>query len=239
MNRRVHRNRLRVLLVLFTALAAAGAGMVAQGQNASAKLPPGRWTFAAGPYSGQGTDASPVYVYSVTTEADKGLTVSKVTLVNRSSKDVSAVRLRWHLSEALEPERTLLEGDTDLVGVWLTAGRGRVLSYPAVSFAKVCAPLLKGGRLSGDYRLEVGVSEVRYADESSWVKGQAVYSSAAYRRTEVAGCANQGCIYNANDDVQSFQCSASKKGFFCSVSNGGKSCTETVCDGGVPPMLDQ
>jgi hypothetical protein len=167
MNRRIRSYRLGVILTVFSVLTVAGAWTATQGQSAPSKLPPGKWTFAAGPYSGQSLDASPVQVYSVTTEADKGLTVGKVTLVNRSSKDVSAVRLHWYLSEAGEPERVLLEGETDLIGVWLTAGRGRVLSYPAVSFAKVCRPLLKGGRLSGDYRLDVAVSEVKYADESS------------------------------------------------------------------------
>lgn len=239
MNKRPHSYRFRVILAIFSLIMGATGGWLAtQAQNGQPKLPHGKWTFSAGPYSGPGWDVSPVQVYSVTTDADKGLMVGKVTLVNRSLKDISAVRLHWYLSEAQEPDRVLLEGDTDLIGVWLVAGRGRALNYPIASFAKSHKPLLKGGKLIGDYRLDIAVGEVRYADESSWSIGQVVYSQAAYRR-EVAGCANQGCVYNDADDVKSFQCSASKKGFFCSVTNNGRSCTETVCSGGVPPLLDQ
>jgi hypothetical protein len=239
MSEQNHSRRFKVCFITFLVLLVGGAlSIVIHGQSEQPKLPTGRWTFSAGPYLGPGWNASPVQVYSVTTDADKGLMVSKVTLVNRTTKDISAVRLHWSLTEAQEPDHILLQGDTDLIGVWLVAGHGRVLSYPVVSFAKTHKPLLKGGKLIGDYRLEIAVSEVKYADESSWLKGQAVYNKAAYS-VDDAGCANQGCFYNDADDVKSFQCSMNHKGFICSVTNNGKSCTETVCDSGVPPPLDQ
>jgi hypothetical protein len=157
-------SRRKVILALSLLLIVTGSWLATHAQSDNAGLPPGKWTFSAGPYSGANRDASPVQVYSVTTDADKGLMVSRVTLVNKSTKGITGVRLHWYLSEAQNPDRILLEGDTDLIGTWLAVGRGKVLSYPVVSFAKVHKPLLKKGGLSGDYRLEIAVGEVKYED---------------------------------------------------------------------------
>lgn len=230
------KRRFYTILIIIAFAALTGAVLATNGQNSQAKLPRGKWTLTAGPSSSSTTGSSPVQIYSVTTDADKGLTVAKVTLLNKGSKDIIAVRLHWELTDTKNPESVLLQGDTDLVGIWLTAGKGSELNYPIVSFAKVHEPLLKGGELNGNYRIEVSVGEVKYADESAWVGGKSNLALRNHRLDEESGCANQGCIYNT--EVESFQCSSYKKGFFCSVTNNGRSCTETVCSA-APPMLDQ
>jgi hypothetical protein len=57
-----------------------------------AELPIGDWTFTAVPSDKQSSD---VVVYSVTTEAYKGLAVTKIGLHNRSNKVATSVKLRW------------------------------------------------------------------------------------------------------------------------------------------------
>lgn len=209
------------------------------GQDARTKLPPGKWTLTVSPSSGANRAAVAVDVYSVVTERDKGLAVSKVTLWNKDSRDVVAVKLHWSLSEAGAPERILLEGDTATIGTWIPAGKARAIGYPVVSFAKVYKSLLKDGTLAGNYQIEVAVSEVEYAAEASSAPGRVRVVKAAYRRGAAAvmpGCANQGCLYDATPEADTFKCSVEKRGFFCSVSNQGRSCTETRCEG-TPPVL--
>jgi hypothetical protein len=126
-------------------------------------LPGGKWSFTAGPYSGPGHEAAPVDVYSVTTNADKGLAVTAVALNNKSERNVVAVRLHWSLIDA-DKGAVLFEGDTPSVGVSIDAGKQRVLHYPVASFARIVRSQMKRSALSGNYRLEVTVSDVTYAD---------------------------------------------------------------------------
>jgi hypothetical protein len=215
------------VLSLVVALAAVTHGSL--GSNAQTQLPPGKWTFAAGPYSGPGYESIPVDVFSVTTRVDRGLTTNSVGLKNRTTKDVVSVRLHWYLTD-IGQGRLVREGETPLVGVDLPAGKQQALNYPVASFAKILKPLLKGGSLSGNYRLEIAVSEVQYADEVSWLMGEpnAFRVKAAYRQPLFEGCQSQGCVYNA--EAGSYICAA-HDGTYCSVGNNGNSCTESRCPG--------
>lgn len=238
MNAQRFNRTFRTALTVMAFMAMLGGAVITSGQNTQAKLPQGNWTLSAGPYSGPGHESSPIDVYSVTTDADRGLTVVSVALLNRSSKDVSAVKLRWYLKDS-DQSRVLREGDTSLIDVDIPAGKSQILDYPVISFARVHKPLLKGAVLRGNYRIEVAVSEVSYADESTWVISKVnspVYRKAAYHRpAQNPPCQNQGCLYNAEN--RSYQCYPNV-GTFCSVTNTGRSCTETRCEGGGrPPIL--
>jgi hypothetical protein len=226
MNRRTLKYRFSVTLTTI-ALTVIGGLLTTNGQQTQNKLPPGNWTLSAGPYSGAGYESVPVDVFSVTTNVGGGLTVTSVSLLNRSSKDVSSVKLHWYLKEETQSQ-VLLEGDTQLIDVEVLAGKEQVLSFPVVSFARVSKSLLKGGNLAGNYRLEIAVSEVNYADASaSSVSNKRIFQRAAYKSpAQTDNCQHQGCVYNATRG--SYICGADQ-GTFCSVSNLGQSCTESRC----------
>lgn len=161
---RINRPRLltssAVVVCLVTTLLAARA------QNRPASLPAGNWTFSAGVYTGPDHAADPVDVYSVLTDAGKGLAVVGVGLHNRTAKDIASVKLRWLLRNT-DDGAVVAEGGTSFVGVFVPAGGRQVLDYPVASFSKIAASKLKTSTLSGNFRLEVRAGEVRYADEVS------------------------------------------------------------------------
>jgi len=166
MKSRSRRNYFALILTTVAFAIMTAAPPAANGQNEKAKLPPGNWTLATGPYTGAGHETLPVDVFSVTTDAGRGLTVTRVSLLNRTSRDVSAVKLRWYLKDKAQ-NQLLLEGETQSIDVAIPAGKEQTLSFPVVSFARICGPLVKGGILTGNYRLEVAVGEVTYAEASA------------------------------------------------------------------------
>jgi hypothetical protein len=156
-----------VVLSLIAIAALNGVLTSAQAQGRPENLPPGKWTFAAGPYFGPDYESIPVDVFRVTTDARKGLAVTSVGLHNKETRDVTGVKLRWYLKDRGQADRVLLEGTTPMLGVLVPAGKARILEYPVASFAKIHKPLLKSGELTGQFRLEVAVAEVQYADTTS------------------------------------------------------------------------
>ena len=157
-----------VVPVVIALLLLTGIGTEGQVDTAS-QLPSGNWTFSAQPYVGPGYDSRPVVVISVSTDLKKGLTVADVGLKNTSSKPVAGVKLSWFLSTEQDPDSVLLSGETPLVAIsgGIPAGKRRLLTFPVTSFAKIHRPLLHGMTLSGDFRMEVAVSEILYEDGST------------------------------------------------------------------------
>lgn len=225
-----YRSLLKVAFAVTIFISPISGGWLTQGNSTQDMLPPGNWTFSAGPYFGEGYKSLPVDVYSVTTRADKGLAVSRVGLRNRSPRAVIAVKLHWYLMDR-GTRNVLLDGDTGQVQVDLQPGENQVLSFPVVTFSKVYRPLLNGITLSGDYRIEVAAVEATYADTSVWVKGggeEISYRRVGYARsTPLFGCQGQGCAWAGAQG--SYVCVANAN-TFCSVGNGGESCTETRCE---------
>jgi hypothetical protein len=207
-------------------------------QNSQGKLPPpGNWTLSVGVSTRPGNDSIPVDVYSVLTEADKGLTATKVSLLNRDSKDVTAVKLHWYLNETKNPGVLLLEGETQFIGIDLPAGENRELNFPVVSFAKIYKPLLRNGVLSGNYRIDIAVSEIKYADETSWKVGNPSRQDsfmAAHKRVGMPDCQNQGCVWNGDPGVQSYQCGFNHPDTICTVQTT-RTCLKTRCGTQAPP----
>ena len=158
-------SKLSLMLVALTALA--GAGMIVKSQANADRVPPGKWTFAAGPYFGSDYESIPVDVFRVTTNAAKGLTVTSVGLHNKDTRDVTGVRMRWYLKDKDQNGRILLEGETPLIDVSVSAGKGKMLDYPVVSFAGIYKSLVSKWSLSGNFRIEIAVCEVRYADQTA------------------------------------------------------------------------
>lgn len=129
------------------------------------QLPSGNWTLSTHAYRGTGYDSLPVGVISVTSN-DKGNIVG-VGLRNRSAKPVTAVKLRWVLTNS-QDSSVQIQGETDFLELagGLPAHAKRKVEFPVFSFARSVRELAKNGALSGDFRVDVAVSEVRYEDEA-------------------------------------------------------------------------
>lgn len=224
-----------------------------------ARLPAGNWTLRVTPAQ----RAQPtVDLYSVSTDARKGLGVTKVGLRNLSGSDVAAVKVGWRLFAAEQPEASLQTGETPLLGVALAPGEWRVADYPVVTFVEAVRPFLKGTTLGGNYGIELVVTEVTYRDQVSkavgaqdggpsfvGVRSEPDHAAAAQCRARAgrAGLARgQGAMFikAAMWPAPALQCQDQQCmwGGDCFICNGAAkmgcrvdsctSCTNTRCEGG-------
>jgi hypothetical protein len=219
----------RVMLVGGALVAVTGVGLISRGQTARPQLPKGKWMFTAGPQVGIAYKSVPVDVYKVKTNAAEGLTVGSVSLHNRSLQDVKEVKLHWYLKEKSQTN-ILAKGDTGFFDVTLPAGGRLPIDYPLVSFENLSKTLVKDGVLSGDYRIEVVVSALTFADGSKWSLSnpRPVKFAHAVSLALDPGCQNQNCAWNG--EAGSYVCVGSD-GSFCSVGGQGSQCTAERCPG--------
>lgn len=220
---------LAVLTLIATAALAVPANLSGD-RDSQRQVTPGRWTLSAGPYFGPGHESLPVDVYSVTTNADRGHTVTQVKLNNRTAKDAVAVNLHWYLRDG-DSGRLLLEGDTPLIELALPAGQRRTLEYPVISFGRIARSLLKERDFSGNFRIEVVAGQVVYADGSSaaGVRRDLSFIPAAFgpKPSLYSGCSKQRCEWS--NDHESYRCLDSTNSESC--MNQGSSCTNERCAG--------
>lgn len=205
-------------------------------------LPPGPWSVSCGPRLKQ---RGPVVdLYKVGSSAVTGITVVDVWLENRSKQGVAGVKIAWRVYDTSQEETTLLQGETPkFLAVPLNAGENRKVSYPVVSFAKIYRPLLRGrNELQENYRIEVWVSDVRFADGTGQ-QGPAAFAhvkklnskaDAATPFVEVKsepasaeqdlGCQGQQCSWSNQDNC--YRCVASSGGtckwFNCTYCEDGR-----------------
>jgi len=107
-------NSKSIIIAIATLLTALPFALRSHSQTVRVELPKGKWTFSAGPYSKAEHRSMPVDVVKVRTNAAQGLTVESISLLNRSDKDVRAVKLHWYLTEKSQPQ-ILLKGDTEFL----------------------------------------------------------------------------------------------------------------------------
>ncbi len=145
-----------------------------KGQTKSV-FPPGNWNFSAHPFMGEGYKTRPVVVTSVGSEVT-ALSVNVVGVRNISSKPVAGIKFGWFLSYDKDRTKVLRKGETPLVAIQpvLEAGSVRGLKPTIFSFLEIHKSLIKKGRLDGNYRLEVAVTELLFSDRSTWRVGQEV-----------------------------------------------------------------
>lgn len=209
------------ILLLFLAGDSAIKGQV----DGKTDLPPGDWSFSAHPYFGLGYDSRPVVVTSVTSDASKGLSITKVKIRNMSVLSVSAVKLGWILFDNKDREgaNVLQQEQTPLItpSGGLAPNQSLDLDYPVVSFAKICKSMLNRGRLYGAFRIEVLVTEITYADGSNWIGQYALekkpLQTVAFRRnTLLQACPMQMCeFYTDPKRGDGYRCKASGSMEYC------------------------
>jgi len=229
------------LLVMLGAALIINSSYQAKSQRkAQTNLPTGEWSFSAGPYQGYGYKTQDVVVTSVTTDSQKGLTITKVGLKNRSGKPVSSLKLHWALFREQDKDSVLAEGDTSLIPLSddIPADGKRILEYPVVSFWKISRPLQTDGALYGSFRLELRVTEIQYDEMSavrrvhdfakSFADGR-VYGkiSAAPKAAYMEACAKQKCKFITGAGGDGYTCESSSNNEYC--TNNTTTCTDTLC----------
>jgi len=211
------------------------------------QFPPGKWSFSAHPYMGEGFESRPIVVTSVRTEL-KNLSVTAVRIRNISSKPVTAVKLGWYLSNENEKSVVLQQGETPLINIdrSLAVGEEQVIKSPITSFAEIHRLLVQAGHLEGCYRLDVMVTEILFEDQSTWKIGQSVTIQrpnsdpsivrAMLRKGSLPivvtplslspACAKQKCDFLPGPPP-GYSCGGSDNEEFC--TNCGTSCCTTIC----------
>jgi hypothetical protein len=225
MNRLFKVSSLSFLALAFCFTIALSVGFSGGKAEPKPQLPSGNWTLSTHPYRGAGYDSLPVGVISVTSNA-KGNIIG-VGLRNRSASPVAAVKLSWVLTDK-QNASVLLQGETDFIQIagGLPAHEKRQVEFPVFSFARSVRPLVRDGALSGDFRVDVAVSEARYDDETGWLwKGpsEAVFVKAVSGVSSLNKCPNQKCSLTGG----AYECQTSL-GEYC--TNHVSTCTNTICE---------
>ncbi|MFN7948051.1 MAG: hypothetical protein U0Z53_22060 [Blastocatellia bacterium] len=221
-----------LLVTMFLLLITVGIVASSRSPQRKPELPKGSWSFSAHPYLGADLEERPVIVTSVETAADRGIRLTRVTIKNRSSKPVTAIRLKWELSYEQSREIALSSGTSDWFDLprILSAGDKVTLRFVGqpLSFAAMSGALVKNGGLDGDFHSIVAVSEVRYEDGSSWIvrrmgSGYLISASMKYKPVQ-AGCAKQKC---KNLGGSGYTCEGSSDSEYC--TNRQTTCANTLC----------
>ncbi|HEY0375639.1 MAG TPA: hypothetical protein VGC87_01625 [Pyrinomonadaceae bacterium] len=226
-----------LLLVAILVMAYRSTSLGKDGGGGVTRLPQGNWTLTDTPYLESSYRANPVVVHSVTTEADKGLTVTKVGILSRS-RNVSAVRLRWYLSMESNPEVILRQGETPEIQIrgGVPAGEVREIEYPVVTFAKLYQA---EEVLNGSFVISVGVSAAKYDDGATWTesaKSRLDYmppeteQGQTLERAHSSGNApapQQNCYTTCHWATTHYECWIFGGATSCTIVNG--SCQVTYC----------
>ena len=232
------------LLLIAILLIGAPHALTQQTSSSDSGLPKGDWVLACGPSRSRG---ALVDLYMVGSDSSKGVKVTDVWLENRSVQDVEAVKIGWKLYEKSNPQTILLTGETpQFLGVALGPGEKRVITFPVVSFAKIYRPLLRGGKLSGSYRIELWVTDVQFDNgnlaserasnfnirQAAWkigapVKSLLVASRPALKKSDDLGCPERECRW-ANSD-HCYRCEAASN-LTCAWTSCS-SCASGRCSG--------
>ncbi len=143
-----------------------------RGQSHSVYLPGRAWTFSARPGMQPGTEYAPVHVFSVTTAANRGLTVRRVGLRNRSAKQVVGIKIGWYLDTEQAPKTVLINGESPFIRIegGLRPGGECQLTTDVVSFGEVSKRLnfADVGLSAIDFVIHVEVTDVLSEGGARW-----------------------------------------------------------------------
>lgn len=229
------------LLIIFALLIVASSGKENLGQDktiSQVEFPRGEWSVGTHPFLGTDAEGAPVLVTRVTTDARRGIAVTKVGLENQSKENVAAVKLTWRVSTEQAPDKVLLQGQTPYItrDGGLPAGSNLVLRFPVVTFAKIYHPLVRNSTLEGEFRIDISVSEILFEDGSKWAKSEVsqakpiIAANHASRTAPQGQCPRQACETRTSPSGHVFYaCRASTSNELCSVDQDGFSCTNVSC----------
>jgi hypothetical protein len=145
--------------------------------------PQGTWTASVSPEPQQADNPLvPVVVAGAGARQGpanrRGMRLGCGLLINRSSKPVAAVRLRWILvrnqdraaiaREGFTPKTVLQDGHSPAIELSIPKEGSRRTDFSIISFTEVTKDFAKDGVLEGDYFVFVGVQQVLFDDGSVW-----------------------------------------------------------------------
>lgn len=228
---------MRMLMVVAMALLIAPHSLAQQVSRSEKADPPGNWVLGCGPTA---TPGPVVDLYMVGTDSSNGVKVTDVWLKNRSHQDVAAVKIGWKLYERSNPSTTLISGETpQFLGVALASGEKRVITFPVVSFARIHGPLLRDGKVEGNFRIELWVSDVQFDNgflqsrkSSSSIMRKAGWSTG--RPTDVLKVTSKLAPPDDDDDgaaCQNQECGwANRQNCYTCFTNTGSTCSWSSCN---------
>ena len=89
-------------------------------------------------------------------------------LINRGSRVVNAVQLRWTVAKFDEPGSVLSEGTIPFANIWVMANSAEVIEIPTLYPARLLKALAKDGELSGHFLITISMQEIHFADGTFW-----------------------------------------------------------------------
>jgi hypothetical protein len=203
------------------------------------QLPGGNYTVAYRGFMGPGYESLPVLVTQVTSVTGGGVAVRNFSVENTTAQAVEAVRVRWYLSRAETPETILSQGETPVVRIpgGIQPGAAARIKYHVTSFAAAIRPVSKTTNLSGNYLIQLAVSEARFADGSTQtllaadgkLSLRASFTKAAYRPSAQTFCPGQHCTQVLASGVPiGYKC-ADATNESCTNSGDGQTCSSGIC----------
>lgn len=138
-------------------------------QNASAIPSTGGFRITYVPYRRPGHEDFPVRVFNVNGQAMKEPLIRRFSLLNLSAKAIKKIEISMHVSEDKHAFMNVLhEVHSSYVSPTPLAPQGEHLIKGVDKLKDLFSPLLVGGQLTGNYKVEVLVSEVEFEDGSTW-----------------------------------------------------------------------
>lgn len=182
---------------------------------------------------------SPIIVSSVSSDAQRGLAVSKVRLSLTEvgkRKPISKIRLGWVVIDETKNEKVVATGESGFV--FLNPNQSSPIRLNSTVFSFASFVESQGiNTLNGRFRVDILVSFVEFANGENWkfdlpsgnsINSQYVKASRKSKKTSEA-CPGQTCYWN--QIISSYQCETSP-GFACVNSTNGQSCTSSKCGSG-------
>ena|SRR2546423_190677 len=140
----------------------------------------GKWGTALDSDASQFNDSSvPLVVSGIQSLSGGGkysgiVKIKRVKVINRSSRIVNSIQLRWTVANLDDPEKVLSEDTTPFVNIWIEANSSQVIEIPTLYPALMLKTLAKDGELYGQFQITIGIQESRFADGSFWRRQEPV-----------------------------------------------------------------
>ena len=149
------------------------------GQRDCRRVPAGNWSVAFQPYSGPGHQTSPYQIIFMKMEACDGyLYLSDLQLNVPPNRPFFVIEYSVFVYQAAQPNKLLLQrqlyrmgpGDGDFAddGVWKTPPGKTWGAAFTTGDGPLMLALMHDDALNGDYRIELGITEISFANKDVW-----------------------------------------------------------------------
>jgi hypothetical protein len=209
-----------------------------------APMPGGDWRLSVKPAA---LPNSPLAVTLVTTDARRGLALSKITLAFSEAakrKPIKNFRVGWVVIDETNSPKIIGAGESGTISLNPSVGRSIQLNSTIFSFTSF-AESIGATNLTGRFRVDIVVSFAEFLDGQIWKfdlpkigslntqasKSQvARYITASKKTVKIdEACPNQECSWIQQQS--SYRCET-RAGFYCTNAATGQSCTEGRCGSG-------